>query len=51
MKYSGNELLYHIQKNYTKLHGFEREKYYEARFIVNNHHNPEDIFNTTAEKF
>ena len=51
MKYSGNELLYYIQKNYTKLHGFEREKYYEARFILNNHHDPEDILTSIAKDF
>jgi len=51
MKYSGNELLYYLQKNYTKLHGFDREKYYEARFILNNHHDPQSLFLQAADKF
>lgn len=51
VKYAGNELLHHLQKNYTKLHGFHREKYYEARFIVNQYHNPGVILQETAERF
>jgi hypothetical protein len=51
MKYSGNELSYHIQKNLTKLNWFQREKYYEARFIFNNHHKPLSIFEEAWNKF
>lgn len=51
MKYSGNELSYHIQKNLTKLNGFDREKYYESRFIFNNPHQSESIFEETANTF
>ncbi|MFZ2151365.1 MAG: hypothetical protein WAZ12_01245 [Candidatus Absconditicoccaceae bacterium] len=51
VKYSGNELFYHIQKHLTKLNGLEREKYYEARFIFNNHQKPVSIFEETADKF
>lgn len=51
VKYSGNELFYHIQKHLTKLNGLEREKYYEARFIFNNHQKPFSIFEETADKF
>jgi len=51
MKYSGNELLYVLQKQYSKLHGFKREEYYEARFIVNDYKNPEDIFENIGKEF
>lgn len=51
MKYSGNELLHVLQKQYSRFHGFKREKYYEARFIVNNHSNPKAIFEKIGDKF
>lgn len=51
VKYSGNELLHYIQKNYTKLHGFKREKYYEARFIMDHHPDPKKIFEQTTKEF
>lgn len=51
VKYSGNELLYYLQKNYTKLYGFQRERYYEARFILNHHPDPKSVFESTANKF
>lgn len=51
VKYSGNEIGYHIQKNLTKINGFDREKYYEARFIFNSTHKPADIFQETADTF
>lgn len=51
MKYSWNELLYFLQKEYSKLHRFNWENYYEARFIVNNYSNPESIFNELWKEF
>ncbi|GHV26291.1 hypothetical protein FACS1894176_06730 [Bacteroidia bacterium] len=51
VKYSGNELLYYLRKQITKWYGFKREKYYEARFIVDSYPNPAELFQQTAKKF
>jgi hypothetical protein len=51
IKYSGNELLYILQKQFSKLYGFKREDYYEARFIVNNHSDPKAIFEKLGKDF
>lgn len=51
IKYSGNELLYVLQKQYSKLYGFKREDYYEARFIVNDYTHPDEIFENIGKKF
>lgn len=51
VKYSGNEIFYHLQKNLTKVNGFQREKYYEARFLFNNHQKPLSIFEQVWDKF
>lgn len=51
IKYSGNELLYILQKQFSKAYGFKREHYYEARFIVNDHRDPKEIFETIGKNF
>lgn len=51
VKYSGNELLHRIQKNCTKLYGFKREKYYEARFLMDNPASSKQLFEQAQKKF
>jgi hypothetical protein len=51
VKYSGNEFLYYLWKQLTKLQGFKREKYYESRFILNEYSHSTQLFQQTAKKF
>ena len=51
IKYSGNELLHHVQKSCTKCYGFKREKYYEARFLMESTSSSKELFEQMQQEF
>jgi hypothetical protein len=51
IKYSGNELLYVLQKQYSRMYGFQWQNYYEARFIVNDYRDPKQLFESIGKEF
>jgi len=51
VKHTGNELLHFLQKSLSKSYGFKREKYYEARFLMDNPINSEQLFKQIQKEF
>ena len=51
VKHTGNELLHFLQKSLSKFHGFKREKYYEARFLMDNTTSSKQLFEQIGKEF